>query len=125
MTKIGSWWLKSHEAQQEEKVLWSCLSNRKQSTNRAIGGKLFLTNKRLLFSPHLFDYILFGKKWSMELDQIATVDKQEKGGDIFSGGIKDRLRVTLKNGEIELFVVSNLDKVIEELKAAITRNQTS
>lgn len=121
MNKIGSWWLASFVTEENENVLWSCLANRTQSNKRAVGGKLFLTNKRLLFCPHLFDYVLGGQKLSINLNEIASIDNQDKGGDFFGGGARKRLKISLKDGNIELFVVNKLDMVVEELKQHISK----
>lgn len=119
MSKVGSWWLAKHAALEDEQALWSCLANRTQSSNRAIGGKLFVTNKRLLFSPHLIDYATGGKKMAVAREQITQIDKQPKGGDSLGGGLRDRLRVSLADGNVQLFVVNGLDAVIAVLRAEL------
>jgi hypothetical protein len=52
VAKIGSWWLKSVAAEPDEQVVWSQGANRIQPSGRAVGGKLFLTDRRLVFCPH-------------------------------------------------------------------------
>ena len=119
MAKIGSWWLAKHEGFEGEVVLWSCLANFFQSHDRAVGGVLYLTNQRLLFSPHLIDYFNGGFKWSIQRSEIYSVEKQPKGGDTLYDGFRDRLRIELENGECAQFIVNKLDKVIETLNQAL------
>ncbi|MBC7797026.1 MAG: hypothetical protein H7Z37_09145 [Pyrinomonadaceae bacterium] len=121
--KIGDWWLAKQDALINETVEWSFFANRSQSANRAVGGKLFVTNKRLLFSPHYFDYILNGKIWQTELRNVRQIGVLKKGGDVFGGGLRDRLRIDLRDGQTELFVVNNLTKIVERLRSTIIEKE--
>lgn len=123
MQKIGGLLFAEQSIMEGETVLWSRFANRTQSEYRAVGGKLFLTNQRLLFSPHFIDHLTGGEKWSVDLVSIQTIDKQPEGGDLFGGGLRDRLRISLHNGGVELFVVNDLDSVIEYLQASLSAGQ--
>ena len=116
--RIGSWWLARHDAEEGEIVLWHIPANQTQGS-LARGGRLYLTNQRLLFCPHLVDYVLRGKRWAARLDAIVVIDKQRKDFHPLSGGVVDRLRITGRDGESALFVVWNVDEVINRLRAAI------
>lgn len=120
MPKIGSWWLKSHDALSGEEVGWSCFANRTQNSSRAVGGKLFVTSHRILFSPHWLDAVLGGEIWAVNLHEVTSVGVQPKGGDTFGGGLRDRLRV-LSAGETDLFVVNGLDALVERLQRALEK----
>jgi GRAM domain len=116
MTTFGSWWLAKHEALEGETLAFSLTANRSQSQNRAVGGMLFVTNKRLLFSPHLIDAASGGMKLQIPLKDISSIDKQAAGGDTFGGGL--RARLAIKHGDVtELFVVNKLEEVIAKLQA--------
>lgn len=117
--KFGSWWLAKIEGLDGETEVFSVLANRTQSTNRAVGGKLFVTNRRLLFAPHLFDSILGGETRTIFLTEITQISTQNAGGDTFGGGLRNRLRIDLKNGANELFVINKLDKIIDKLQSHI------
>jgi hypothetical protein len=119
MAHIGSWWLAKHAALADEIAVWSALANHTQSANRAVGGKLFVTNKRLLFSLHLFDHLLGGRKLALDVGAVWSVGKREKGGDTFGGGLRDRLQITLQNGDAELFVVNKLEQSVAELQSLL------
>jgi hypothetical protein len=112
MAKIGSWWLKGVEAEPQEQVAWSQGANRIQKSGRAVGGKLFLTDRRLVFCPHWVDGVMGGKTWKTPLAAIAAAGAAPKGGR------RDRLRIELDDGEEELFVVNHLAEVVSRLEPA-------
>jgi hypothetical protein len=116
MTRIGSWWLKSVEAQPGEQVVWSKGANRIQPSGRAVGGKLFLTDRRLVFCPHWVDGATGGKTRDMPLADVAAAGTVPKGGT--RGGLRERLRIELTDGAEELFVVNGLADVVSRLEAA-------
>ena len=118
--KFGSWWLAKIDGLEGETEVFSIFGNRTQSANRAVGGKLFVTDRRLLFTPHLFDYALGGQRREIFFTDIANVSAQTAGGDAFGGGLRNRLRIDLRDGTAELFVVNKLDQVIEKLQKHIT-----
>jgi hypothetical protein len=122
VAKIGSWWLKSEEAEPGEEVRWSKTANRMQGS-RGVGGKLFLTDRRIVFTPHLIDAAIKGKGWAAALDSIAEIGVQERGtgrGQALGAGIRNRLRIALRDGSDELFVVNKLDEeVLPRLRDAI------
>ena len=81
MANIGSWWLASHQAQEGGKVIWSCFAAHAQSADRAMGGKLFVTNRPLLFlSTNLVDYATGGDRWSASLAGVCNADEQPAQG---------------------------------------------
>jgi hypothetical protein len=115
VSAIGSWWLAKHEAREAESVVWSIKANRTQG-KRAVGGKLFITTERVLFSPHLVDAALGGKRAAIELSSLIAVERQPKGGDRLAGGLRDRLRLVIDGAPDELFVVNQLDVAIQRLR---------
>jgi hypothetical protein len=90
-------------------------ANRDQN-GRAVGGRLFVTDKRLLFQPSRIDLILGGKAWTCDLSEIAAVGASPRDGRPFSGGTRTRLRVETKDGDVDRFVVNHLSEVIDELR---------
>lgn len=99
-----------------ETVRWQKLANRTQGS-RAVGGRLYLTESRLLFVPTHLDSITGGKRWELPLAQLRSVGRQDADGGLFSGGLRTRLRLDTDAGT-ELFVVNDIDEVIAELDAA-------
>ncbi len=118
MGQIGGWWLAGYEELPGEVEVWSCLANRTQNW-RAVGGKLFLTNQRVVFCPHRFDYVLGGQGWAGSLNDIDGFGEEAPNSEPFSGGLRTRLAINLRNGTKELFVVNQLGPVIERLQSAV------
>jgi hypothetical protein len=114
--QLGSWWLAKVESLENETEVFSCLANRTQSSNRAVGGKLIVTNRRILFLPHLLDASLGGQTMTVSLGEINGVGIEPAGGDTFGGGLRDRLRVD-SQASIELFVVNKLQEVVDLLRS--------
>jgi hypothetical protein len=99
-----------------ESVIWSRRANHTVGW-RAVGGKLYLTDRRLVFRPHVLERTLFfGKEWSAPRTEVASFDVQPRGGaNPFDGSLRSRLRVALRQGEPQLFVVPKPDDVAQEL----------
>ena len=121
MSKIGGGLVTSQEARPGEEVVWSQGANRMQGS-RAVGGKLFLSNERILFSPNRIDALTGGKRWFAELKNVTEVGVEPKrsGRSARLGvGLRDRLRI-VAGADDELFVVSKLeDEVLPRLRAAM------
>src|SRR5207245_2387061 len=106
MAKIGNWWLARCQAQPGEIVEWSCLANHTHSPNRAVGGKLFLTNQRLLFCPHLIDYALAARRWEADLTAVRGIVREPPGGEGITG-LTDRVRIVLADDSAAWFLVNS------------------
>ena len=121
MRKVGAWWLTKIALKDGEEVIHSFLANRTQSPNRAIGGKVFITNQRLLFCPHLLDYFTGGRKFEVELSRITDVGIELAGGDLFGGGLRNRLRIIHDRNQ-DLFVVNNLNYIVKTIENSISNH---
>lgn len=122
--RTSSQWKPSQRRRDGEQVLKSFKANRTQSEGRAVGGKLFLTDQRLLFEPGSVDSKTGGEKVSIELNTIEKVSKESSGGrglkdSLFGGGLRDRLRIDINDQNTELFVVSNLSTVRDEINTIV------
>jgi hypothetical protein len=117
---VGSWWIARRELEPGESPIAAWNANRFQGS-RAVGGKLFLTQRRLLFTPHRIDTLLRGQPWEARLDEPATAGIEprasgKKAG--FGGGLRKRLRIRSAGGAEELFVVNKLDEVLARIQEA-------
>lgn len=118
MATIGSWWVSSHESRPDETVVGSYYVNHLRSDRRPLGGKLYLTNQRLLFSPHLVDALLGGEKFGIELEDVDRVTRIRADGDedgTESGG-PERLALERGDGRRDTFVVSDLETAIDDVR---------
>jgi hypothetical protein len=110
-------WVGGPALEQGETVLWERAANRTQAGRRAVGGRLFLTGSRLLFEPNRVDAATGGKNWSAPLASIRSVSTEPRDWNLFSGGLRTRLRLDLDDG-VELFAVNHLDEVVTVIRRA-------
>jgi hypothetical protein len=89
--------------------------------NRAIGGRLFVTQRRLIFAPNVIDRLIGARPWACRLEDIAAVRDAERTKDQpFSGGMRRRLLVNLRGDGQEFFVVNHVDDLIQMLRQAVS-----
>ena len=93
----------------DEQVLWSQRANRFQSRLRAVGGRLYVTDRRLVFAQHHFDARLGGEDWAAPLAEI--VDAQ-------TAGVLKLVHVELRDGSTERFVVRPAGEAAEVVRGA-------
>jgi hypothetical protein len=74
----------------------------------AVGGKLYLTNKRLFFKSHKFN--VQNHKLSISLNEIMFVNQYKTLGLVNNG-----LSVGVRGGMIEKFVVNEIEEWIKQL----------
>lgn len=120
--QLGAAWTAKQPAEPGEVEAWSAAANRTQG-GRAVGGKLYLTNRRLLFTPNFVDRFLRGRPWSVPLVDIVSVNTSPPGEfktGPFSGSSRERLKVELRDGEIDLFVVKECAEVARRVGAALS-----
>lgn len=127
MGTIGSWWVSSHESRPDERVLGSYHVNYLQPDGRPLGGKLYRTDQRLLFSPHLLDSLLGGGKVGVELDGVDDVTLVEGGAgdEAGPGSTTDRLRLECDDGSVYSFVVDDLEAAIEDIRVSLETEDRS
>jgi hypothetical protein len=99
-----------------ETLLDSLRANRTQGA-RAVGGRLYLTDHRLVFLPHRFDAGTGGEQWNVLLSAVSLVDVAPRGSSLFDGSLRLRLRVTTMDG-VEHFVVSKVEAVVARILKA-------
>ena len=92
-----------------EEVRWEVRANHFQAKIRAVGGRLYLTNRRLIFTPTKFEKRIRGRLWIMGL---ADLDSATVGSMRF-------IRLLAKDGSRQRFVVYEKEAVVEKLNAAI------
>ena len=74
----------------------------------AVGGKLYLTNMRLIFKSHKFN--IQNHKLSIYWDSIMRVDRYKALGFVNNG-----FSVIMRGGVIEKFVVKEIEEWMEQL----------
>jgi hypothetical protein len=115
-------WVPRPALEPGEELWWEANATRKQGHGRAVGGRLFLTNRRLFFEPSRFDRMFSGTAWSAPLSHIRRVETEPSHpasairGDY--GALRRRLGVTTTHGT-ELFVVTSVEQVVAALNDVI------
>jgi ATP-dependent RNA circularization protein (DNA/RNA ligase family) len=79
-----------------EEVRWEARANRFQQKFRSIGGRIYLTDRRLVFAPTKFEEKIGGRAWSARL---ADLDRA------FVQGLLKNVRVVASDGEMQRFVI--------------------
>jgi len=77
-----------------------------------VGGKLFLTNQKLIFKPHQLNIQTY--EVVIPLDEIVSVEAKH------SDFISRELRVLLKNNSVEKFYVYGRKSWLQEVKKVIS-----
>lgn len=98
-------------------------ANRSQG-KRAVGGGLHFTTERVLFCPNAVDARLGGRAWSCAIAEVAAVGVEPARYsllELFSGGLRARLRIDVEQRGPEFFVVSSPAQVAAELQALLAR----
>lgn len=105
-----------------EEILWRRNANYEQTALRYLGGKLFLTDRRLIFLPHRLDEATGGRSWACELTDISAVgvEPAQLSAPFFglAARMRRRLRVEMRSGQNELFVVSRVNEAVERIRGA-------
>jgi hypothetical protein len=99
-----------------ETLLESIRANRTQG-GRAVGGHLYLTDRRLVFLPHRIDAATGGDQWEVSLSAVSLADVAPRGSNFFDGSMRRRLRLTTADST-ENFVVSNVGEVASRIEQA-------
>lgn len=103
-----------------EVVIERWRANRTQTSTRAVGGHLYLTNRRIVFAPHILDSVLEGAFWIVALADVRQIDRHKRDlSQILGGSIRDRLEIVRTDGTADLFVVNKLDSVMEKLERCL------
>lgn len=97
------------EMDENENIVYEDGANLFRGTWVAVGGKLFLTNKRLIFNSHKYNFQ--NGETSIALSEIIEISKR-KTSRIIDNGIRI---VTKDNSKYDL-VVNNRDEWLKQLK---------
>ncbi len=106
-----------------EHILWQRLANRQQGPNRSMGGRIFLTELRVIFLPNRVDEATGGIAWCRDLSDIAavTVEPRHFGVPFVTAnvGLRKRLRIEARDAAVDLFLVNGLSEAVHRIEAAI------
>jgi hypothetical protein len=112
-----SWWLPKPNLEQGERLIWSVSGNRMQGP-RPVGGRLFVTDRRVIFAPNLGEKLLKGKRWEFPRSAIEALTISGQGRDLSEGGLRRRITITTVDGE-HSFLIAHADRVVTHLREAL------
>lgn len=118
MGNIGGWWVSSHESRPGEETIASYHVNYLRAEGRPLGGKLYLTDQRLLFSPHVVDSVLGGEKAAIDVRDVDGVRRSD-APDSDDPDPPDSIRLELVDGSHESFVVDDPEAALEDVRSVL------
>lgn len=93
------------------------LASRRDSHGRIVGGRLYVTNLRLLFRPEWLERKRGRAEWSVSRETVLAVEIDPPNLlDRKFSGIRRRVRVELGDRDPEVFVVYRPDRTVHELR---------
>ena len=101
---------------------WQHLAARQVNAFQLRGGRLFLTSARLIHEPNRLD--IRSRPWKSPRASISnvTVEPRRLTLPFLGMGLRNRLRIELVDGDVQLFVVNGLKIALADLKAALAND---
>lgn len=116
-----SWLIPEPKLNADERVLWRKPGSITLRT--AVGGTLYVTSARILFVPNRLNTHRNRQVREWPLPAVQSVDVQGRDFTAYTGGMHNRLRLTLATGEHLLFVIKGLGRSVAELQDIIGRSR--
>jgi hypothetical protein len=119
-----AWWVATPALQPAERVLAKFAANREQSVMRQVGGRLYLTDRRLIFQPNRFDSVLQGDRWGVDLNRIEKISVFPRSWRSIplagqAAGFRNRLEIRQIDGDADLFVVNRVKHIASRIQREI------
>jgi hypothetical protein len=90
--------------------------------NVSLGGRLYLTNFRLVWVPSKFQNLTSEPLWEAALQQVKGAAKAPRSvAGFFSGGFQQRLAVRLDSGD-QLFALYGVANWVRKIESAVKSN---
>lgn len=87
---------------------------------RGVGGRLYVTDRRLVFQPNVLYRLTTAEAWELPFEQVAAVGDVDRNIDeALAGGLRRRLSIRTATGRNELFDVNHLERVEAEVCDAV------
>jgi hypothetical protein len=106
-----------------ETLQWAGAASREQSALRYTGGRLFLTSDRLIFQQNRLDALTGGRSWATGLENVTNVGVEPSVPTVPFLGLaarnRKRLRVDLRDDDVEVFMINHLTTIVPMLTAAL------
>ena len=118
-------WFRDPDIASDEHVLFRAATNRLISIAEMRGGRLVVTDRRVLFEPNRLDRLTGSKPWVVDSRAIREVTSEPGGKEGVAkfglAGKRPHLALSADGAEPGVFAVRNLDA----LRAAIETSRTA
>lgn len=120
MATLGGWWMSKFSLESNESLEEKFPANRFEGEGRPHGGRLYLTDRRVIFLPQRLDAALGADPTAIRYEELAavSVDRKEDHAD-GSGDLANRLVIEPRDGDPVRFVVDGLEAALAHLEAAL------
>lgn len=110
MATIGDWWVAGHDARPGETVEWEGKAIRALPSGSRVGGKLYVTDRRVLFSPHLLELLFGADAVAFDLETVGDVDRDDAGA---KRGPSSRVHLKRYDHDHETFAAADTDALVD------------
>lgn len=111
-------WLAQPRLEKDETIRWQSPAGRSLSRWITSGGRLIVTNRRVLFQPNRFDKLTGKTRWDCPLSSVTEFEVVDRDPTVLAGGLRKRLRIQTQDDH-EIFILNHLDERIAELREFI------
>jgi hypothetical protein len=106
------------ELNQGENAVWEAWANHVRRSV-AVGGVLAVTDQRLFFQPNRIERWFRRKTWNCPRDSVVRFEAVARNWKaVLGGGVRRRLAIQTTTG-VEIFVVSDVDRRVAELRGQL------
>lgn len=110
-----SFWFAHPKFEIGEAIRWESSAGRTLNRWITSGGRLVITNRRVLFQPNRFDALTGKRPWECPLASVKGVQTVDRDPSVLAGGMRERLGIQTTDG-VEVFVVNNAATKVTELR---------
>jgi hypothetical protein len=113
-----SWWKPDLELLPGEVIEWKRGAARSIQERTTNAGMLYVTSMRVVFVPNVFN-LRSRSEWETSRSAIAAVDEKAPTHVPFSGGMRRRLTLELRDGSEQFFVVNKVEQAVPAIRSLL------
>lgn len=115
-------WFTSPALKPDEAVQYQVTANTFQHL-RSVGGKVTVTDQRIIFSPNRLDALTWGRSRSLYLEDVLNVRKIKSSWSTvkrrgLGASVRDQIEISGSNSELTL-TVADLDRLMIMINSAL------
>jgi hypothetical protein len=115
---LRSWINQSPVLEAGEAIAWELPAVLSADGRHTVSGSLFVTDRSVIFQPNRVNTSK-NDPMAFPIDAIVGVERVERTGTLYDGGMRRRLRIVTADGTRTMFIVRDLDGVISRLSNAV------